>query len=158
MSVIGRRRPLPLEGGHASVSFNVMPFGLCNAPATFQRLMDCTMRGLNYEVCLIYVDDIIVFSADVPTHFRRLEMVLACLRKAKLKLKPSKCSFLQRRVEFFGYRVLGISWRHTNERSRPSFDGQFPQSFGKCMVFLGCAVIIADSSQSFQTLRHHCTR
>ena len=52
-------------------SFNVMPFGLCNAPATFQRLMDCIMRGLNYEVCLIYLDDIIVFSpsADVPTHF-----------------------------------------------------------------------------------------
>lgn len=45
--------------------FSVMPFGLCNAPATFQRLMDCTMRGLNYEVCLIYLNDIIVFSSDV---------------------------------------------------------------------------------------------
>jgi len=90
-----------------TLSFNVVPFGLCNAPATFQRLMDCTMRGLNYEVCLIYLDDIIVFSADVPTHFRRLETVLACLRKAKLKLKPSNCSFLQRTVEFLGYRVSG---------------------------------------------------
>ena len=88
-------------------SFNVMPFGLCNTPATFQRLMDCTMRGLNYEMCLIYLDYIIVFSADIPTHFRRLEMVLACPRKAKLKFKPSKCSFLQCTVEFLGYRVSG---------------------------------------------------
>ena len=87
--------------------FNVMPFGLCNAPATFQRLMDCTMRGLNYVVCLIYLDDIIVFSADVATHLERLGMVLECLRKAGLKLKPNKCSFLQRSVDFLGYRVSG---------------------------------------------------
>jgi len=87
--------------------FNVMPFGLCNAPATFQRLMDCTMRGLNYEVCLIYLDDIIVFSPDVATHLERLEVVLACLRRANLKLKPNKCSFLHRSVDFLGYKVSG---------------------------------------------------
>jgi len=87
--------------------FNVMPFGLCNAPATFQRLMDCTMRGLNYEVCLIYLDDIIVFSPDVATHFERLEVVLARLMGANLKLKPNKCSFLQRSVDFLGYKVSG---------------------------------------------------
>ena len=87
--------------------FNVMPFGLCNAPAMFQRLMDCTMRGLNYEVCLIYLDDIIVFSPDVTTHLERLEVVLARLRNAGLKLKPSKCSYLQRSVDFLGYKVSG---------------------------------------------------
>jgi len=87
--------------------FNVMPFGLCNAPATFQRLMDCTMRGLNYEVCLIYLDDIIVFSPDVASHLERLETVLARLQSAGLKLKPDKCSFLQSSVDFLGYKVSG---------------------------------------------------
>ena len=87
--------------------FNVMPFGLCNAPATFQRLMDCTMRGLNYEVCLIYLDDIIVFSPDLASHLERLETVLARLQSACLKLKPNKCSFLQSSVDFLGYKVSG---------------------------------------------------
>jgi Reverse transcriptase (RNA-dependent DNA polymerase) len=74
-------------------SFNVMPFGLCNAPATFQRLMDYAMVGLNYEICLVYLDDIIVFSRDIPTHLERLELLLQRLRQANLKLKPSKCHF-----------------------------------------------------------------
>jgi transposase InsO family protein len=88
------------RGAH---SFNVMPFGLCNAPATFQRLMDCTMRGLQYEICLIYLDDIIVFSDDIASHLVRLEKIFERLNQASLKLKPSKCSFLQRRVNFLGY-------------------------------------------------------
>jgi len=88
-------------------AFNVMPFGLCNAPATFQRLMDCTMAGLNYEICLLYLDDIIVFSADIETHFQRLELIFERLKRANLKLKPSKCRFLQREVDFLGYRVSG---------------------------------------------------
>ena len=86
-------------------AFNVMPFGLCNAPATFQRLMDCTMAGLNYEICLLYLDDIIVFSRDLDTHINRLDMVLDRLKQANLKLKPSKCCLLQRKVEFLGYKV-----------------------------------------------------
>ena len=52
--------------------FWVMPFSFTGAPATFQRLMDVVMSGLNLEVCLVYLDDIIVYSADVDTHFDRL--------------------------------------------------------------------------------------
>ena len=92
-------------------AFKVMPFGLCNAPATFQRLMDHTMIGLNYEICLVYLDDIIVFSKDIPTHLERLETLFSRLRQANLKLKPSKCHFLQSSVEFLGYIITqnGIS-------------------------------------------------
>ena len=53
--------------------FPKMPFGLCNAPATFQRLMDSVLTSLNFEICLAYLDDIIVFSQDLDTHFLRLE-------------------------------------------------------------------------------------
>jgi len=57
-------------------AFRVMPFGLCNAPATFQWLMDCVMKGLNYEMCLVYLDDIILFSASIDDHLERLAMLL----------------------------------------------------------------------------------
>src|SRR5271163_271741 len=85
--------------------FRVLPFGLCNAGATFQRVMDVAMCGLNFTACLVYLDDIIVFSSTIEEHFIRLEQVLAKLRIAKLKLKPSKCRLIQTRVEFLGHVV-----------------------------------------------------
>ena len=86
-----------------SFRFPKMPFGLCNAPATFQRLMDTVLAGLNFEICLAYLDDIIVFSRDVESHLARLTQLFQKLREANLKLKPSKCCLLQRRVTFLGY-------------------------------------------------------
>ena len=79
-----------------------MPFGLTGAPATFQRFMDVVMSGLNLEVCLVYLNDIIVYSADVDTHLDRLRAVFERLQAAGLKLKPSKCRLFQRRVGFLG--------------------------------------------------------
>ena len=89
---------------NGTFAFRVMPFGLCNAPATFQRLMDVTMMGLNLKICLVYLDDI-VFSRDVQSHLERLELLLRRLKGAKLKLKPSKCHLLQKSASFLGYIV-----------------------------------------------------
>jgi hypothetical protein len=86
-------------------SFNVMPFWLCNAPATFQTLMDFMMRDLQHEICLIYLDDITVYSNDVPMHFRRLKMIFESLTHASLRLKLCKCSFLQRNINFLDFKV-----------------------------------------------------
>lgn len=72
--------------------YRVMPFGLATAPGTFQRLMDLTLSGLTYDICMVYLDDIIVFSNTFEQHLERLELVFDRLRKAKLKLKPSKCN------------------------------------------------------------------
>jgi transposase InsO family protein len=85
--------------------FKVMPFGVTNGPATFQRLMDLTMAGLNYQICLVYLDDIILMSRTVEEHLERLVLILDRLRKAGLKLKPSKCSLLQKRIHFLGHVV-----------------------------------------------------
>ena len=76
--------------------FNVMPFGLTNAPATFERLMELTLRGLQWQQCLIFLDDIIVFGTEFEETKRRLQSVLARFREAGLKLKPSKCSLFRR--------------------------------------------------------------
>ena len=83
--------------------FTAMPFGLCNAPATFQRVMDVAMAGLNYEICLVYLDDIVLFSKTVKEHLERLRLIFDRLRRANLKLKPSKCHLLKKTVTFLGH-------------------------------------------------------
>lgn len=88
-----------------SYQFRVLPFGLCNSPATFARMMNLAMTGLNYDICLIYLDDIIVFANDLPTHLERLRQLLDRLLKVGLKLKPSKCNLLQKSVLFLGHVV-----------------------------------------------------
>ena len=67
--------------------FNVMPFGLCNAPSTFQRMMEATLRGLQWHQCLIYLDDVIVFSQTFDDHLRHLSLVFDRLRIANLKIE-----------------------------------------------------------------------
>ena len=85
--------------------FPKMPFGLCNAPATFQRLMDTVLTELNFDICLAYLDDIIIFSRDLDSHLERLERLFTRLREANLKLKPSKCQVMQKQVTFLGFTV-----------------------------------------------------
>ena len=85
--------------------FNVMPFGLKNAPATFQRLMECVLAGLTEEQCLIYLDDIIVFSSSFKQHLQRLTNVFQALRNAGLQLKMTKCHFAQREANYLGHIV-----------------------------------------------------
>ena len=85
--------------------FRVMPFGLCNAPSTFQRLMELVLRGLQWETCLVYLDDIIIFSHTIEEHLQRLKEVFDRLREAGLKLKPGKCHLLQKSVHYLGHIV-----------------------------------------------------
>ena len=73
--------------------FKVLPFGLTNAPSTFQRTMEVVLAGLKWTVCLIYIDDVVVFAPTFEEHLLRLDQVLSCLRKANFKLKLSKCRF-----------------------------------------------------------------
>ena len=85
--------------------FNQLPFGLCNAPATFSRLMDRTLAGLAWNICLYYLDNIIVFSSTWAEHLERLRAVFERLRRANLKLGARKCHLAAREVSFLGYRV-----------------------------------------------------
>ncbi|GFV11796.1 retrovirus-related Pol polyprotein from transposon 17.6 [Trichonephila clavipes] len=74
--------------------FKVMPFGLCNAPATFERMMDNLLRHFKWTMCLCYLDDIIVFSETFEDHLIRLRLVLKCLQEAGLKLNSKRSVFL----------------------------------------------------------------
>ena len=85
--------------------FNQVPFGLCNAPATFSRLMDRVLSGLHWETCLFYLDNIIVFSSTWEEHLARLRQVFERLRHANLKLGAEKCAFAAKEVSYLGHRV-----------------------------------------------------
>ena len=82
-----------------------LPFGLCNAPSSFQRLMERVLDGLNMKVCAVYLDDIIVYAQTKTELYERLAHVFDRFRTANLRLKPKKCSFLCERVEFLGHVV-----------------------------------------------------
>ena len=72
-----------------------MPFGLTNAPATFQQLMQSCLGNLHLHYCIIYLDDVIVFSKTPEEHVFRLRAVFEKLKQAELKFKPSKCEFFR---------------------------------------------------------------
>ena len=83
-----------------------MPFGLTNAPATIQHLMENCLGDLHLNWCLIYLDDIIVYSKTPEEHLERLEAVFQKIGKARLKLKPSKCEFFKSRITYLEHIVL----------------------------------------------------
>ena len=85
--------------------FNQVPFGLCNAPAIFSRLMDRVLAGLHWETCLFYLDNIIVFAATWEEHLARLRQVFECLRHAQLKLGAEKCTFAAKEVSYLSHQV-----------------------------------------------------
>ena len=83
--------------------FKRMPFGLSNAPATFQRLMDNLLRGLQGNTLFVYLDDIVVYADSIEEHNDKINELFSRLRKAGLKLQIDKCEFLKRKVNYLGH-------------------------------------------------------
>ena len=80
-----------------------IPFGLTNAPAIFQHLMETCLGDLNLHWCIIYLDDIVIFSKYLTSHLERLEVVFQKLEEAGLKLKPSKCELFWWQLAYLGH-------------------------------------------------------
>lgn len=80
-----------------------MPFGLMNAPISFQTVMTHILKGINFKFCLVYVDDILVFSHSFEDHISHLEQVFSRLRDAYLKLNPEKCDFVKDKIKYLGF-------------------------------------------------------
>jgi len=91
--------------GQGLWQFTVMPFGLCNAPATFERLMESILRGLTYEACLVYLDDITVIGRTFQQQLDNLQKVFQRLQEAHLKLNPEKCQLFRKEVRYLGHIV-----------------------------------------------------
>jgi len=122
--------------------FKVLPFGLCNAPSTFQnfqRLVDMALAGLTWEICLAYLDDLIIFSSTFEQHMERLRMVFDRLMAADLRLKPSKCALIQRRVKFLGSIVSGDGIEPDPEKVQAVTDWPRPQNLTEVRAFVALA-------------------
>ena len=108
--------------------FKVLSFGLTDVPALFQRLMDLVLTGLAWEVCLVYLDDIIVLADTFEHHMARLELVFGRLRSAGLKLNPSKCRFFQLKTKFLGHVVSGQGIEPDEDKVRAVRDWPIPKN------------------------------
>ncbi|CAC5413343.1 unnamed protein product [Mytilus coruscus] len=85
--------------------FKRMPMGLCNSAPVFERLMETVLSGLTWKICLVYLDDVIIFSKSFEEHMKNLKEVFQRLKAANLKLNPKKCNFLKTEVKFLGHIV-----------------------------------------------------
>ncbi|KAL2097871.1 hypothetical protein ACEWY4_007078 [Coilia grayii] len=117
--------------------FERMPFGLCNAPATFQRLMEACLGDMNTEALLIYLDDVIVFADDFATHLKNLEAVFSRLLQFGLKLRPAKCSLLRSSVQFLGHVVTREGVAPDPEKVAAVQSWKAPTSVTELRGFLG---------------------
>ena len=119
--------------------FRKMPFGLANAPATFQRLMENVLAGLAHEGCLVYLDDILVIGKTLEEHNENLRKVLDRLREAGLRLKPPKCHFVQLEVEYLGHVVSAGGVRTDPKKLRAVENFQTPVDVKTVRSFTGLA-------------------
>lgn len=117
--------------------FRVLSFGLTNAPSVFQRLMDLVLSGLTWEICLVYIDDVIVFARSFGEQVSRLETVLQRLQNARLKLKPGKCCLFRREVKFLGYIVSKQGIRTDPAKVSAVTTWSIPQNLTELRAFLG---------------------
>ncbi|GFU47789.1 retrovirus-related Pol polyprotein from transposon 17.6 [Trichonephila clavipes] len=117
--------------------FKVMPFGLCNAPATFERMMDNLLRHFKWTMCLCYLDDIIVFSETFEDHLIRLRLVLKCLQEAGLKLNSKKCLFAAQEVKILGHLVSSNGVRPDPNKIKAVRNFPTPKNIHDIRSFLG---------------------
>lgn len=82
-----------------------MPFGLCNSPATFQRLMEVYLLEDKFDILVLYMDDILVFSKSIDDHMKRLDIVCSKLKSHGLKINPFECHFFRKQVHYLGHIV-----------------------------------------------------
>lgn len=117
--------------------FNVLPFGLCNSTCTFQRLMTHVLRGLEWNICQVYIDDLIIFSRTFEEHLLHLEQVFSRLREANVRLKPSKCHFVQPQVEYLGHNFSAEGLRPNPSKVRAIKEFPVPTNTTGLKAFLG---------------------
>lgn len=117
--------------------FTTAVMGLKNSSMTTQRNMDIILSGLNFLSCLVYLDDVIIFSTDPESHVDRLREVFGRLRAANLKIKPSKCRLMQKEVAFLGHRVSANGISPDPEKVSKVKNWPVPRNLKDLRSFLG---------------------
>ncbi|KAI4293220.1 hypothetical protein PAPHI01_2494 [Pancytospora philotis] len=138
------------KGGH--YEFTRMPFGLCNAPATFQRAMDTVFRREKWRFVIPYFDDIIIFSKSMEEHQRHLEIILIKIRAASLSLNPRKCKFAQHEMEILENLVSKGQVKPLPSKLTAVREYKLPATIKDLRAFLGFAGYVHGFAPNFASL------
>lgn len=130
-----KKTAFSVENGH--YEYVRMPFGLKGGPATFQRVMDHILRDLIGKNCLVYMDDIIIFSTSLQEHVESLEKVLKALTKFNMKIQLDKSEFLKRETAFLGHVVTPMGVKANPEKIRAIENWPLPKNETELRGFLG---------------------
>jgi len=133
------KRKTAFSTPYGHFEFNRMPFGLKNAPATFQRLMNSVLTGIQGLRCLVYLDDIVIYGPNLREHNKRLIEVFGRLRKHNLKLQPDKCEFLRKEVIYLGHIITKDGIRPDPSKLYAVKEFPMPKTVKDVQSFLGLA-------------------
>lgn len=137
-----RLRKNPFVTHEGSYSFCRLPFGLRNAPASFQQTISSIFRKMLFSSVLIYIDDVLIFSQSFKIHMQTLKQVFDLLRNAKLRLHPNKCNFAAGKILYLGHILSskGVEIDKTKVEivqnfPRPKNQKQLRSFLGLCIYF-----------------------
>ena len=132
--------------------FTVMPFGLKNAPATFQRLMDTVLSGLKWKGLLVYMDDIIIYSATPQEHLVTLADTLERLANAGLKINPMKTTLVRQEVNYLGHVISAQGISPNPDKVAAIRSLKPPTSIREVRMFLGLTGYFRKFVEAYATL------
>ena len=134
--------------------WNRLAFGLTNAPGTFQRTMNNILQPVIGKICLVYLDDIIVFSKSAEEHVENLKTIFDLLEKANLRLKLEKCKFMQSSVDYLGHVISADGVAPNPEKIEAILNFKRPRTVRELQSFLGLASYYRRFIKDFATIAH----
>ena len=129
-----------------------MPFGMCNAPATFQRMMNNILKDQIGKTLLVYLDDVTIFTKTFDEHLQALKWVLDRLREEGLFLKPKKCTFATHQMSFLGFIVDKDGLRTDPAKVEAVATFPIPTNRSEVRAFLGLALYYRRFIKGFSTI------
>lgn len=133
----GDKHKTAFSTSHGHLEFNRMPFGLKEAPAVFQRLMNAVLSGLIGNTCFVYLDDIVIYSKTLEEHRKKLIKVFSRLRQHKLMLQPDKCNFFMSMIKYLGHIISENGVRPDPDKINVVLKYPVPETPKQIKAFLG---------------------
>lgn len=138
--------------------FNRMPFGLKNAPATFQRVMNNILAGLTGTQCFVYLDDIVIYASNLTDHETKLKNIFKTLQRNNLKLNPDKCEFLRKEVTYLGHLITSDGVKPDPIKTRVIEEFPSPTDTTTVKSFLGLAGYYRRFIENFAVITRPLTK
>lgn len=138
--------------------FNRMPFGLANAPAVFQRMMNRVLGSARFDKATVYIDDLLVFGKSSEEALERLEEILKLLESANLKLNLSKCCFLENKIAYLGYEISSQGMRPGEAKIQSVANFPRPENVHGVRQFVGLVSYFRKFIQGFAQLAYPLTK